>query len=98
MDKHLFIVGLPKCGTTALASWLVMEGIAEYLVPGVKEPYLYARSDFGKFSIPGGGVQGLWRLDASVGYASNPFALHNMPEHFTKIILCVRNPDRKSVV
>ena len=92
MDKHIFIVGLPKCGTTALAAWLVKERVAEYLIPGVKEPYLYARSDFGRFAIPSGNEGNLWRLDASVGYSSNPFAIRNMPEHFTKIVICVRNP------
>ncbi|MDH1674376.1 sulfotransferase domain-containing protein [Comamonas aquatica] len=92
MDKHLFIAGLPKCGTTALAAWLVKNGVAEYLVPSVKEPYIYARSDFGRFAIPNGSGQDIWRLDASVGYAFNPFAIRNMPEHFTKIIICVRNP------
>lgn len=92
MEKYLFIAGMPKCGTTALAHWLVEQGIAEYLIPEVKEPYIYSRSDFGKFSIPPGSGNGLWRLDASVGYALNPYAIKNMPEHLTKIIMCVRNP------
>lgn len=92
MEKYLFIVGMPKCGTTALAHWLVEQGIAEYLIPEVKEPYVYSRSDFGKFSIPPGSGNGLWRLDASVGYALNPYAIENMPEHLTKIIMCIRNP------
>lgn len=92
MEKYLFIAGMPKCGTTALAHWLVKEEIAEYLVHNTKEPYIYARSDFGRFSIPPGSGRGLWRLDASVGYALNRNAINNMPEHLTKIIICIRNP------
>lgn len=91
MDKYLFIAGMEKCGTTALASWLVAEGLAEYLVPGTKEPYIFARTDFAATS-PGVGKMGIWRLDASVGYALNPGAIARMPEHFTRIVLCFRNP------
>lgn len=91
MEKYLFIAGMPKCGTTALATWLVDNNIAEYLIPGMKEPNLYSRSDFGKFPIPPGVDRKKWRLDASGSYGLNKRALSNMPEHFTKIIVCIRN-------
>lgn len=91
MEKYLFIAGMPKCGTTALATWLVDNNIAEYLIPGMKEPNLYSRSDFGKFPIPSGKNEKKWRLDASNSYGLNKNALSNMPEHFTKIIVCIRN-------
>lgn len=45
-DKYLFISGMPKCGTTALAAWLVEQGLADYLIPGMKETQIYARTDF----------------------------------------------------
>lgn len=92
MNKHLFIGGMEKCGTTALASWLVAQGIAEYLVPGMKEPNFYARTDFAALSIGSPYRHDAWRLDASVGYALNPDAIARMPEHFTRMILCFRNP------
>lgn len=90
MDKFLFIGGMQKCGTTALAAWLVDEGLAEYLVPGMKEPHLFARADYA--GVPAGSGSGLWRLDASMGYAHNPAALARMPKDATKAVLCFRNP------
>lgn len=91
MEKYLFMAGMPKCGTTSLASWLVENNIAEYLIPGMKEPNLYSRSDFGKFPIPSGSGNKKWRLDASNTYGLNKYAVQNMPEHFTRVIVCIRN-------
>jgi hypothetical protein len=56
MNKHLFISGMAKCGTTALAAWFVKQGLAEFLVPDVKEAYFYSSVDFGKSPpVRGGG-------------------------------------------
>lgn len=92
MDKFLFIGGMEKAGTTALAAWLVEHGLAEYLIEGVKEPTIFARTDFSAISIGTGRTPGRWRLDATVGNALNPGALARMPEHFTRMVLCFRNP------
>lgn len=92
MDKFLFIGGMEKAGTTALAAWLVEQGLAEYLIEGMKEPDVFARTDFSSISIRTGRTPGRWRLDASVGYSLNPGALARMPEHFTRMVLCFRNP------
>lgn len=91
MEKYLFIAGMPKCGTTSLATWLVENDIAEYFIPGMKEPNLYSRSDFGKFPLPYGNGSKKWRLDASNSYGLNRYAVNNMPEHFTRIIVCIKN-------
>lgn len=92
MDKFLFIGGMEKAGTTALAAWLVEQGLAEFLIEGMKESYVFARTDFSSISIGTGRTSGRWRLDASVGYSLNPGALARMPEHFTRMVLCFRNP------
>lgn len=88
--RHLFISGIEKCGTSALAEWFVSNGLARYRVPGVKEPYLYAwqgESETTGSSVDRPGVL----LDASVGYAFNPAAIERMPQRDTRIILCLRN-------
>lgn len=85
--KHIFIAGMPKCGTTALADWMVVNGLATYRVPNVKEPYLYANEDphppIPETSLP--------LLDASPVYASNPGAIQRMPGDGTRIVVCLRN-------
>jgi hypothetical protein len=91
MNKNLFLAGMAKCGTTALAAWFVRQGLVEPLVPGNKEPYIYARADFGSFPFGRGGTKD-WLLDASAGYALNPAAIARMPEHGCRIVLCFRNP------
>jgi hypothetical protein len=87
LSLNLFIAGMEKSGTTSLADWLVSNKVATYLVPGMKEPYAFA-SDHFKPSAP---QPHEVVLDASTGYALNPATLARMPEHNTKIILCVRN-------
>lgn len=85
---NLFIAGIEKSGTSSLADWLVANGLAEFRVPGIKEPYCYA---FGDVSISRGVTPAGVLLDASVGYAFNPQAIARMPEHNTKVVLCFRN-------
>lgn len=85
---NLFISGMEKCGTTALAEWMVANGLAEYRVPGQKEPYLYANDEVHPVRLR---TSDLPLLDASVGYACNPAAVRRMPEYDTRIVLCLRN-------
>lgn len=86
---NIFIVGMEKSGTTSLADWLVKNQLARYRVPGVKEPNLYAQA--GHTPIPDSLHHNGILLDASVGYATNSYAVSRMPEHNTKIVLCLRN-------
>lgn len=86
--SYLFIAGVAKSGSTALASWLVEQRIADYMVPGSKEPYSFARVD--AFCMPPPGPLPL--LDASVGYIRNPAALTRLPDHRTRVVVCLRNP------
>ena len=86
--KHVFIVGVAKCGTTALSEWMVVNGLAEDRVPGEKEPYLYANDEphaarSRKASLP--------LLDASAGYAFDPATVQRLPQHDTRLVLCLRN-------
>ena len=85
---NLFIAGIEKSGTTSLADWFVSNGLAEYRVPGLKEPYSYAVGDVSvNLGLAPPGVL----LDASVAYSFNPKAIARMPEHNTKVVLCLRN-------
>lgn len=86
--KHVFIAGMEKCGTTALSEWMVTSGLAEDRVPGEKEPFLYANDDPHPVRLR---TSDLPLLDASVGYAMNPAAISRMPEHDTRVVLCLRN-------
>lgn len=86
--ENIFIAGMEKSGTTALAQWMVESGLAQDRVPGVKEPYLYA-DDLphpGKAPRPG-----LPLLDASAGYAANGAVIARLPEQDTRIVVCLRN-------
>lgn len=90
MSTHfIFIVGMEKCGTTALANWLVNQQLAQYMVPDVKEPHLFSRPDI-RPSLPAAAA--LPWLDASTSYAHNPHAIAQLPAHNSKIVLCLRNP------
>ncbi len=84
---YIFLAGVEKGGTTALASWIDRNGLARFVLPGIKEPYTY---------LAEGATQPLpaelpW-LDASVTYAMSPHVIARLPEHRTKIVLCLRNP------
>jgi hypothetical protein len=86
--NNIFISGMEKCGTTALAEWMVVNGLAEYRVPGVKEPYLYSSDELHPARFRLGNLP---LLDASVGYACDPGAVRRLPEYDTRIVLCLRN-------
>ena len=82
---------MEKSGSTALANWLVKNGIARYTSPGIKEPYTYAQAGATPPPPPPRPGELPW-LDASVGYARNPIAIANLPRERTRIIVCLRNP------
>lgn len=87
--NYIFLAGMEKCGTTPLAGWLAGNAIAQYLVEDIKEPHGYL--------VPGtqpqvpAPAQLPW-LDASTGYSLSPYAISRLPEHGTRIVLCLRNP------
>jgi hypothetical protein len=85
---QIFIVGMQKCGTTALMRWMRDNRLAEYMVPGQKKPNLYALSDP---SVIRQSFSGLPLLDASVSYAVNHQCFDRFPQTDTKIVMCVRN-------
>jgi len=94
-NRLLVIAGMPKCGTTALAHYLVTNGHASLLVAGLKEPYLFAEHDY----VPPESVRPLslhqgprsWLLDASSGYATNLTALDRIHLFDPNVIVCFRN-------
>jgi hypothetical protein len=86
---YFFIVGNEKCGTSALAEWIVSNGWAKYLGgrKGIKEPNILTTSDFQlPWVDPDHHV-----LDASTGYALNSVALSRLPQKRCKVIFCIRN-------
>ena len=86
--KNAFIAGMAKCGTTALSEWMVVNGLAEDRVPGEKEPYLFSNDEAHPARLRSGDLP---LLDASVGYATDPAAVQRLPEHDTRLVLCLRN-------
>jgi hypothetical protein len=86
--RNVFIAGMEKCGTTALSEWMVTTGLAQDREPGEKEPYLYANDDPHPVRVR---TSDLPLLDASVGYAGDPASVSRLPEHHTRIVLCLRN-------
>ncbi|MCD5992141.1 hypothetical protein KDX38_00755 [Pseudomonas sp. CDFA 602] len=86
--QNIFIAGFQKCGTTALADWMLTNGLVEDRVPNVKEPFLYANDDAHPVRIR---TSDLPLLDASVGYAQDPGCVARLPEHDTHVVICVRN-------
>jgi hypothetical protein len=85
---NIFIAGMEKCGTTALSEWMVTSGLAEDRVPGEKEPNLYANDYPHPARLR---TSDLPLLDASVGYALIPAVVSRLPEHDTRLVLCLRN-------
>lgn len=88
--NYIFIIGVQKGGTTALAGWLVRNGFAAYAVPGVKEPGVYLRHGIGApLPAPRGDMP---LIDASTAYFANQKVISRLPEHRIRIALCLRNP------
>lgn len=40
---NIFVVIMGKCDTSVSADWMTESRLADYLQPGVKEPYLFAQ-------------------------------------------------------
>jgi hypothetical protein len=89
--SHLFILGFQKCGTTALADYFIKNDLALYLINGKKEPNIYMHSKPQEKDF-----DGRFYLDASVAYITNVNAINNLPEHDTKLIICLRNQFERS--
>ena len=84
--SHLFILGFQKSGTAAHADYFIKNDLASYLIEGEKEPNIYIHS-----KPQGKGSEDKFYLDASVAYITNINAINNLPEHNTKLIICLRN-------
>ena len=89
LKLNIFIAGMEKTGTTALADWITKNFYANFMVSGVKEPYTYADPYFNISKIET--KNNLNLLDASVGYSQNNDALERLPKKNTQIIICLRN-------
>jgi hypothetical protein len=89
LKLNIFIVGMEKASTTALAGWITKNYFANLMVSGVKEPFTYADPYFNISKIETKNNSNL--LDASVGYALNNDALERLPKKNSHIIICLRN-------
>jgi len=87
--QNVFIVGMEKCGTSALAEWMLSNGLVEDRVPNLKEPYLFANDEAHPPRIR---TSDLPLLDASIAYAQDPATVNRLPEYDTRIVICLRNP------
>ncbi|WP_211258144.1 hypothetical protein [Stenotrophomonas daejeonensis] len=87
---YIFVVGVAKAGTTALAGWLVKNGFATYAIPGIKEPCSYLGSP-NHAPPPPPPLDSPPLLDASVAYFANSQVTARLPGHGTRIVLCLRN-------
>ncbi|RZU99100.1 sulfotransferase family protein [Spiribacter vilamensis] len=96
---NLFILGAPKCGTTALTHWLALH--PEVYAPPAKEPHYFsteycltpARSEYARL-YRDWSVDERWAFDASVWSLFSPTAVPNIIQeqpdaHF---IVMLRNP------
>lgn len=92
IPEFVFVTGVPKGGTTALAGWLVRSGLATYAVPGTKEPATYLRSPTSFFPPAPPAPGGLPLLDATPMYFGNARAVGRLPDQYTRIAVCLRNP------
>jgi hypothetical protein len=95
-SKCVFIVGFERCMTTSLATYLVDNGYCSLLVPGVKEPSIFASEpELARRIVERESASRpeKWLLDGSVDYIINPDALRaiaaTVEDH--RIIVCMRN-------
>ena len=99
---NLFIIGAPKCGTTALSEYLKTH--PEIFVPEIKEPHFFS-TDFQKYRpvkeldeylglYKNRGADTRYFCDASVWYMYSSEALEKVREFNpdAKIIIMLRNP------
>ena len=98
MAPNLFILGAPKCGTTALASWLGEHHLV--YMPNTKEPHHYSseycltpdRSAYE--AIYRNWSDELWGIDASVWQLYSPNAIPNIlrERDDARFIVMLRSP------
>lgn len=99
MKPNLFILGAPKCGTTALATWLAEH--PEIFVSPTKEPHYFSTEyqivrSLGAYeqlfaaALP----QHRWRCEASVWQMYSPVAARNILnyERNARFVVMLRNP------
>jgi hypothetical protein len=95
---NLFIIGAPKCGTTAMAQWLGEH--KNVYMPKTKEPHHFS-SEYSLTSntmeyanIYRGWSEEAWAIDASVWYLYSPNAVSNIlrERKDARFIVMVRNP------
>ncbi|HAB36846.1 MAG TPA: hypothetical protein DCE52_02385 [Rhodobacteraceae bacterium] len=96
---NLFIIGAPKCGTTALASWLSIH--PEIFAPATKEPHHFSAEycltslslDYKKL-YQNWSCNEKWAIDASVWYLHSPTAVPNIlaAQPDARFIVLLRSP------
>lgn len=97
---NLFILGAPKCGTTALATWL--SGHPEVFVSPVKEPHYFCEDHrltptleaYEGFFAEADPRRHRWVCEASVWYLFSDTAVPNILDYSpdARFIVMVRNP------
>ncbi|MEL6477352.1 MAG: sulfotransferase domain-containing protein [Pseudomonadota bacterium] len=98
---NFFLIGAPKCGTTALANWLAAR--PDVFMSPVKEPHHF-NTDGGYPGVAdraayerlfdGAGAAHRAVGEASVGYLSSEVAVSNLLARYpeARLIACLRNP------
>jgi len=96
---NLFILGAPKCGTTALASWISSH--PQIYVSASKEPHYFSEEyrltptlEQYLANFDDATSQHSWRCDASVWQMYSQTAVPNILHHIAnpKFVVMVRNP------
>lgn len=96
---NLFILGAPKCGTTALANWISSH--PQIYVSASKEPHYFSEEyrltptlEQYLANFDGATPQHLWKCDASVWQMYSPTAVPNILHDIAdpKFVVMVRNP------
>lgn len=95
---NLFIVGAPKCGTTALAQWLGEH--KNVYMPKIKEPHYFSSeycltpNTIQYAEIYQSWSQEAWAIDASVWHLYSPYAVSNIlrVRKDARFIVMLRNP------
>ena len=111
MGPNLFLAGVPKCGTTALA--VMLSGCPEIFYPGEKELNYYSRDYVEKLyyenqiiirtkekyeKLYARGAKYKYRMDGSISYFNSDAAIASIRNESpdAKVILVYRNPVRRA--
>lgn len=101
MSKHLFIVGVRKCGTTSVFDSLA--GDARFAAPRVKEPQFFTQPE-GVISEHQRWYNGLWKEDRQGVRLDGSTLYYQFPESYSRVmdlcpdpffLLCLRDPARR---